>query len=163
GESLVLLHADGTPVSVDGIVIADLRDILDGGGNVIGWNHEDKDLKGKIAIDPERGRVLLAAAANAPLSATFHYGSVQEIGGGEYERTPPGDDHPNQQTVANAAALQPELDAVRSGGRLLIGDSLTYAQTPTFRVDGAAADAPDIEVVVAAHDSARPLINAAGH
>ena len=43
----------------------------------------------------------------------------------------------------------------------MIGDSLTYEQTPTFRVDGVTTpNVPGITVVVAAHDSARPLIAA---
>jgi len=164
GESIVLRKAGNSPtlVAVDKVVIADLRDILDGGGNVVGWNHETGIPAGKIAIDPERGRVLLSAASDGPLLATFRYGAVRAIGGGEYERTPPGEEHSVQRGVANGAALQPELDAVTTGGRVLIGDSLTYAQTPTFKVNGVVAPgAPGIEVVVAAHDSARPLIVAA--
>ncbi len=167
GESIVLRPA-GNPaafVPLDKVVIADLRDIVDGSGNVVGWNHEIRkppDDK-KIAIDPERGRVLLSAVSDGPLLTTFHYGAARVIGGGEYERTPPGAEHPVQRSVASGAALQPQLDAVAAGGRLLIGDSLTYAQTPTFKIDAVVAPgAPGIEVVVAARDSARPLIAAAG-
>jgi hypothetical protein len=167
GESIFLQRPGNppTPVSVDEVVIADLRDILDAGGNVVAWNHQDGIPDGKIAVDPERGRVLLDAAGNAPLLATFHYGSIRAIGGGEYERTPLGEELMNQRTIGNGAALQPELDAAAAGGRLLIGDSLTYAQTPTptFKVnDMATADHPGITVVVAARNSARPLIVAAG-
>ena len=49
------------------------------------------------------------------------------------------------------------------GGRLVIEDSLTYAQTPVFKVDGVTAPgAPGIEVVVTARNGARPLIAAGG-
>jgi hypothetical protein len=165
GESVVLLRPGNPPVPVatGEVLIADLRDILDGGGNVIGWNHEAAIPAGTIGLDPERGRVLLGAAGDGPLLATFHYGSARAIGGGEYERAPPGEELALQRSVAAGAGLQPELDAIAGGGRLLIGDSLVYAQTPTFNVDGVVAPgAPGLEVVVAAHDSARPLIAAAG-
>jgi hypothetical protein len=161
GESIFLQRADHTPVSVNEVVIADLRDILDAGGNVVAWNHQDGIPDGKIAVDPERGRVLLGNGVTGPLLATFHYGSIRTIGGGEYERTPLGEDLLNQHSIGDGDPLQPALDDLRAGGRLTIGDSLTYAQTPTFRVDGVTTpNLPGITVVVAAHDSARPLIAA---
>lgn len=165
GESLVLLRPGNppAPVPVEQIRIADLRDILDAGGNVIGWNHEAAVPAGTIGVDPERGRVLLGAPADGPLFASFHYGFVREFGGGEYERAPEGDDLPTQQTAANAGPLQPGLDAIAGGGRLLIDDSLTYGQTPVFKVDDVtAAGAPGLNVVVAARNPSRPLIAAGG-
>jgi hypothetical protein len=115
-----------------------------------------------IGVDPERGRVLLGDASDGPLLATFHYGAARRIGGGEYERVPEGEQLA-QSTIANGAALQPALDAVASGGRLLVEDSLTYAQTPVFKVnDVTAPGAPGITVVVAARNGARPLIAAGG-
>ncbi len=166
GESLVLLRPGNppVPVPVEQIRVCDLRDILDAGGNVIAWNHEAGVPAGTIGVDPERGRVLLGAPADGPLLATFHYGSPRAIGGGEYERSPEEAGVALERQVANGAALQPELDAVAVGGRVLIGDSLTYAQTPTFRVnDVVAAGAPGLKVVVAARNPARPLIAAAGN
>ncbi|HEY4304646.1 MAG TPA: hypothetical protein VGM82_09275 [Gemmatimonadaceae bacterium] len=165
GESLTFWRpgSPNTAVPVANVRVCDLRDILDSGGNVIGWNHEHAFGAGTVGFDPERGRVLLGDPSDGPLLATFHYGSAREIGGGEYERTPEGDDDTNQQTVANSGALQSGLDAIASGGRLTIGDSLTYAQTPTFKVDGVtAAGASGLNVVVAARDGARPLIAAGG-
>ncbi|WP_422003424.1 hypothetical protein [Reyranella sp.] len=165
GESLVLLRPGDppTPVPVGQIRICDLRDIVDGGGAVIGWNHEAAVPAGTIGVDPERGRVLLGAPADGPLLATFHYGSVWTLGGGEYERTPEGDALANQQAVADSDPLQPGLDAVAGEGRLTIGDSLTYTETPVFRVDDViASGAPGCLVVVAARNPARPLIAASG-
>jgi hypothetical protein len=165
GESIVLLRPGNppAPISVTRVRICDLRDILDAGGTVIGWNHETSIPAGMIGIDPERGRVLLGDAGDGPLLATFHYGSVREFGGGEYERVPEGGDLTPQLTVSGGNPLQPELDAVAAGGRLLIGDSLTYAQTPVFKVnDVLAPSAPGHIVVAAARDSARPLIAASG-
>jgi hypothetical protein len=165
GESLVLLRPGNppTPVPVEQIRICDLRDILDSGGTVVGWNHEAAVPAGTIGVDPERGRVLLGSPADGPLLATFHYGSVREFGGGEYERDPQSDELANQQTVANSGPLQPGLDAIAAGGRLTIGDSLTYAETPVFKVDDVTAQgAPGLLAVVAARNPARPLIAAGG-
>lgn len=165
GESVLLLRATEPPaaVPVSAIRVCDLRDIVDAGGAVTGWNHEDALPPGTIGIDPERGRVLLGAAADGPLLATFHYGQARRIGGGEYERVPEGAELAPQLVAAGAEALQPHLDAIAGGGRLLIGDSLTYAQTPVFKVDGVLAPgAAGHRVVVAARNPARPLLAAGG-
>jgi hypothetical protein len=165
GESIVFLRPGSppTPVPVAQVRVCDLRDILDGGGAVIGWNHEAAVPAGTIGFDPERGRVLLGDAADGPLLASFHYGTPSAIGGGQYERTPDGADRATQRTVANGDPLQPELDAISAGGRLLIEDSLTYAQTPVFKIDDVtAAGAPGIEAIVTARNPARPLIAAGG-
>jgi hypothetical protein len=166
-EGIVLLRPGSPPkpVSVSKVRICDLRDLLDGSGNVIGWNHETAVPAGTIGLDPERGRILLGSAADGPLLATFSYGMAREIGGGEYARTPEGDDLAPQLIVTSGASLQPQLDSIKGGGRLLIGDSLTYAQTPVLKVDGFTAAAPaGLHVVVAAEarNRSRPLIAAGG-
>ncbi len=162
GESLLLVRANA-PVPVADIRICDLRDILDGGGAVIGWNHEAAVLPGFIGVDPERGRVLLGAPADGPLTATFHYGATRRFGGGEYERVPEGAGLLPQLTVAAGGALQPALDQIAGGGRLLILDSRTYSETPVFTInDVLAQGAAGLEVVVAASNPARPLIAAGG-
>lgn len=163
GESVVFLRP-GTPlapVPVTDVRICDLRDLLDSGGNVIGWNHEASVPPGVIGLDPERGRVLLGQPADGPLLATFHYGQARAIGGGEYEREPEGAALAPQRSAAAGEALQPHLDAIAGGGRLLIGDSLTYAQTPVFKVaDVLSPGAPGLQVVVAARNPGRPLVAA---
>jgi hypothetical protein len=146
--------------------IADLRDVFDGGGNFAGWAHEDDIAGHQIALDPERGRVLLGAdraadQAAQPFTATFHYGFARAIGGGEYDRTPEEPDEGTPEIdAANGEALQPHLDAVAAtGGRLLVHDSVTYAETPTIEV---AADSDGLKVIVAARDGARPLVAVSG-
>ena len=151
------------PVSVENIVICDLRDVFDGGGGFIGWNHEAAVKPGKIGVDPERGRVLLGEAADGPLLSTFHHGQTRAIGGGEYERSPAGEGLAMQRTTNGGATMQADLDAIAEGGRLLVEDSLTYAETPTFHVTGETdEEIPGHEVVVAAANGARPLITAGG-
>lgn len=157
GRSLVLWRPGNppTPVPLAQIKICDLRDVAGG------WAHQDAVLPGSIGIDPERGRVLLGAPADGPLLATFHLGQASAIGGGEYERTPPGAELAPQRSARQGEALQPHLDALASGGRLLIGDSQTCAQTPLFKVDAVLTpDTPGHQVVVAAANPARPLIAA---
>ncbi len=129
------------------LLIADLRDA--GGGL---WAHEDDVPPGRIALDPERGRVLRSDDVAVPLRASWHYGSAHTIGGGSYERA----DAPAGARVASAAeALQPHLDALRpTGGVLAIADSLTYAQTPALRVDAA------LELSIVAANGQRPLVAA---
>ncbi len=166
GESVVLLRPGNppTPVPVGTIRVADLRDVVDGSGNVTGWNHEGSLPADAIGIDPERGRVLLGGNITGPLLATFHYGSTRAMGGGEYPRIPEGEKLTPQPHVAHGDALQPLLDTIASGGRLSIDDSLTYSkETPVFKVDGITAPhATGLEVVVAAVNKTRPVLATTG-
>ena len=145
--------------------IADLRDVFDGGGNFIGWAHEDDIGPDQVGLDPQRGRVLLgtnraAEHASEPFTATFHYGFSRDIGGGEYERTPMEAAASTELTAAGGQALQPLLDQLGlSGGRLLIEDSLTYKESPAFKAP-ADADPEKTGAVVGAANGVRPLIAA---
>lgn len=160
GESLHLERFDAVAnawirVPTADLVVADLRDVAGG------WNHEDDLPAGRIAVDPERGRVLRASDVTAPLRANLHHGFSRAIGGGEYER---GEQPVTPHVLRDGAPLQPHLDALRTtGGRLVIDDSLTYAQTPVLRLDGVtAAGQPGLDLVVAARNGARPLVAAGG-
>lgn len=162
GRSIALVRTGGAALPPAAVRIADLRDIVGGGGAVTGWNHEATIAAGTVAVDPERGRVLLGSTADGPLTASFHYAQAREIGGGQYERAPE-DPALVQRNASGGAPLQSGLDAISAGGRLLVGDSRTYAGTPTFRVDGVPAPGKQGHtVVVAAQNGARPLIAAAG-
>jgi hypothetical protein len=162
GDSIVLLRPDPDPakpptaVPVTDICVGDLRDVPGG------WAHEalaDSVNQHKICIDPHLGRVLLGASVSGPLLASFHSGFSRPIGGGEYARSPSGASAATQDSAARGEPLQPHLDHIASGGRLIIEDSLTYTPTPVFKVNGVTdPGAPGIEVVVTARDAARPLI-----
>jgi hypothetical protein len=163
GDSMVLSRPAANPanppvpIDVANICVCDLRDVS------TGWAHETTIDPATIAIDPRLGRVVLGSGITGPILATFHSGFSRPIGGGEYERRPDGSALATQRTAVGGVALQPDLDAIVGGGRLTIGDSLTYSETPTFRVDGVTAPgAAGIEVVVTARNGARPLIAAAG-
>jgi hypothetical protein len=107
--------------------------------------------------------VLFGSSVTGPVLATFHSGFSRPIGGGEYERIPSDVTQGARHSASGSEALQPHLDAISGGGRLVIEDSGTYAQTPVFRVDPVLAPGvPGIEVVVTAANGARPLIVAGG-
>jgi hypothetical protein len=163
GESVVLWRPNANPalppdpIPVSGICVCDLRDVAGG------WAHEAILDANQIAIDPRLGRVLLGNAVAGPILATFHSGFSRPIGGGEYERSPSDVVQGTRRSAHRAEPLQPHLDAIAGGGRLVIEDSLTYAQTPVFKVDAVVAPgAPGLEVVVTARNGARPLIAAGG-
>jgi hypothetical protein len=109
------------PVPIDEICVCDLRDMPGG------WAHQAVVAPDQIAIDPRLGRVVLGSNVSGPILGTHHYGFALAIGGGEYERIPAGAALATQRTAAQGEALQPHLDAIAAGGRLLIEDSLTYA------------------------------------
>lgn len=162
-ESLVLLRPNFNPalppipIPTSEICICDLRDVPGG------WAHETTLEANKIAIDPRLGRVLFGTAVSGPILGAYHYGSSRPIGGGEYERSPTDVTAGVRRSARGAEALQPHLDAIAGGGRLVIEDSLTYPETPVFKVDPViAAGAPGHEVVVAARNGARPLLAAGG-
>lgn len=168
GDALPINRAPAVPgdAAPPLVVVADLRDDPAVPG---AWAHEADIGADQLALDPERGRVLLGADlaalhAAAPFTATFHHGQARRFGGGEYERVPEGQTLALQRTVADGAAWQPALDDLRAaGGRLLVQDSRAYAQTPALRLDGVVA--PGVAghtLVVAARNGARPLLAAGG-
>jgi hypothetical protein len=163
GESIVLSRPNANPalppipIGVADICIGDLRDVAGG------WAHEATLATDKISIDPRLGRVLLGTSVTGPILGTFHSGFSRPIGGGEYERSPSDVTQGVRRSASQAEALQAHLDAISGGGRLVIEDSLAYAQTPVFKVDPVvAAGASGLEVVVAARNGARPLVAAGG-
>jgi hypothetical protein len=77
----ILLIADGVPVPSSQIVCANLSDLAPGGP----WCTVPA---GRIAIDPELGRIAFARDLPLPQSLRLNYsfGSAAEIGGGPYDR-----------------------------------------------------------------------------
>jgi hypothetical protein len=77
----ILLIADGVPVPVSQIVCANLSELAPGGP----WCTVPS---GRIAIDPELGRIAFANDLAVPesLRLNYSYGSAAEIGGGPYDR-----------------------------------------------------------------------------
>jgi hypothetical protein len=77
GRSLrIFLGPDRTPVPVHAIVAADLSS----------WRYRPKP--GHVAVDPVRGRIAFPARGGPQegVWVTFHHGTVDDLGGGEYLR-----------------------------------------------------------------------------
>jgi hypothetical protein len=106
GRSLLLARAGAVlPLLGPGVRLraADLRD------TATGWAYQGQLDADDIAIDPERGRVLLGAnhaaqQATDPIHASFTYGALREIGGGPYARQPEGDTLTEQRSISGALA-----------------------------------------------------------
>ncbi|MFC8272049.1 hypothetical protein ACFUJR_05775 [Streptomyces sp. NPDC057271] len=162
GRSLVLSkgvrNAAGawefTPVPSAEITVCDLSDLPGGGG---AWAHEP--VAGKVAVDPELGRVFFGTAVpdtTKPV-ATHHYGLAVPLGARGSARGGAEAPRPHRK-VADGEAQQAVLDGLADGGTLRITDSDRYEDLHTVRTTTAAAGRPDTAVWVRADDGARPTV-----
>ena len=120
------------------ILVADLTDVKDNGGNVIAWAHEDfGQNENKILLDPKLGRIVFPAVEVQPTFATFYYGFSDDMGGGEYDRlaTLDGLLTPIENVPAPHATIQDALNAVTDGGVVEISDSGRYNETLSVNVN----------------------------
>jgi hypothetical protein len=74
----LVISVDGTVRDRSTIVVCDLSD--EGGG----WAHEAPP--GKVAVDPELGRVAFADAPAGEVTASYAYGLGGDLGGGPYDK-----------------------------------------------------------------------------
>lgn len=135
------------------VSVCDLGDVLDGGGNVVGWAHVPEVGSGRVAIDPSRGRIAFGDAPASPVLATFHYGFSAPVGGGEYERGEASPAFGDVRTVADSAALAAEVGTEASGTVELAGSG-HYEAPSTIAVAAGAT------LVLRAANGARPLLTA---
>jgi hypothetical protein len=124
-ERSLLVHFDGNDVLPSDIAVCDLRD------HGAGWAHDAPP--GKVAIDPELGRLVVAADVALPgaLDVTYHYGAAGELGGGEYPRdgtfeSPTGG---FQRVPDDQPTIQLALDALGGAGVVEIADNGRYEET----------------------------------
>jgi hypothetical protein len=137
------------PVLPGEIIVCDLRDVTDAGGNVVGWAHTPPPA-GKVAVDPVLGRLAFATDPKKIVLASYHYGFSADLGGGEYERAATFDAElkpivPVQTPGQITAALGGE-------GVVEIRDSGRYAETPVINV------AAGKRVELRAANGARPTL-----
>lgn len=133
----VLIYLDGAPlVLTNNISICNLSDLLDPGGNVIGWANMPSQ---KIAIDPVLGRIAFPALEPPPgkVQVDYYYGFSAEMGGGSYGRT--GTFATDLEEVgmvrvpAEKATIQEALqELAATGGVIEIEDSNYYVETPVI-------------------------------
>ncbi|MCU7820355.1 hypothetical protein [Kitasatospora sp. DSM 101779] len=144
---------DFTPVPAADVTVCDLSDVP--GGDA--WAHEPAP--GKVAVDPELGRVSFGTAVpqgTKPV-ATHHYGLAVPLGARGSARsaaTPP----PPHREAADGAAPQALLDGLAGGGTLRLTDSDRYQDLHTVRTTTAGAGSPDTVVWVRADEGARPTV-----
>jgi hypothetical protein len=127
----------GDAASPDDIVVCDLSDILDGGGDVIGWAHTPPPA-GRIAVDPALGRIAFPDDQEDPPLVSYYYGFSADIGGGEYGRVQTFDDLDDPVVRISNLGLPAEhttifdaLAAVQGGdGIIEIADSGHYPENP---------------------------------
>jgi hypothetical protein len=140
------------------ILVANLSDTDDGGGNII-WAHEAFGLNhDKVLIDPELGRIFFPAAAPSdPVFASFYHGFSAAMGGGEYERTPTFDAALGPiEAVAAPGLIQPALDARVDGGVVELSDSGRFEETFSIALN------PGVRLEFRAANEHRPTLIVSG-
>jgi hypothetical protein len=153
GRSLAVI-VDGVPWPVATTVVCNLAD--DGAA----WAHDAP--AGTIAIDPELGRLALAADITTPtdLHVTYHYGALGDLGGGEYPRavsfeSPPG---PTVRVPDDEGTIEAALNAVGGAGVVEIRDNGRYREPAALQI----VAATDGTIEVRAANGARPTIELTG-
>jgi hypothetical protein len=159
GKSVLLDYAlPGSPPPSVAIIVCNLSDIKDSGGNVIGWAHQPMD---DIAIDPELGRIAFPINQPAPtdVHVSYYYGFSSQMGGGQYNRVLGSgagvtvrvpNDFPTIQQALNRAVSQlvdPMISAV-----VEIQDNEYYIEDPSVAVPAGKT------IELRATDGARPVL-----
>jgi hypothetical protein len=149
----------------ENILVCDLSDILDAGGNVSGWAHSPPP-DGKIAIDPMLGRIAFPddkKQIGSPPRVDYYYGFSADIGGGEYDRVQTFDDLgdpvvrvSNLGQPAAHTTIAEGLTAIEPGqGIVEINDSGHYSENPVISVGGR-------RVEIRSADGRRAVLNLSG-
>jgi hypothetical protein len=152
GKSL-LIWRDGQdePVPSSAVVVADLTD----------WRYQPA--RGQVAVDPELGRIAFNSrdAPEGGVWTTYHYAFGDDLGGGEYPRTPAGagpvyrvgPDQPFQQIMDAYRHYRADREAgAGPDGTIEITDTGAYQERLEF--DLAAGD----RLTVRAADLSRPVL-----
>ena len=134
-DDLSLSPPNAAPISV-----CDLSDVLDSGGNVIGWAHSPVNV---VGVDPLLGRIAFPTSLPAPANVHVDYcsGFSMSLGGGSYSR--PGTLTPDVSigVPAQAATLQDALDQAvarlagpKTTAVIEITNNEYYAETPSVNL-----------------------------
>jgi hypothetical protein len=149
-----VLPGDGVPPALADIVkVCNLSDLLDPGGNVIGWANTPVD---KITIDPVLGR-LAFPVANAPTKVDVNYfsGFSTAMGGGEYSRGKTFD--AELKNIIKVPSEQPTIQAALNaltltGGVVEVHSNGYFFETPIVKI------AAEKKVELRAADGFNPLL-----
>ncbi|MEI6340914.1 MAG: hypothetical protein WCR07_03080 [Verrucomicrobiota bacterium] len=167
GRSVVLRESGVggyTDVPATRVLLAELPDLLDAEGHVIGWAHDGFAAAAGgvdvILLDPRRGRAVWPQAPKGTPRASFHLGFTADIGGGEYARDDSFDrDSGIRVRVSNQVSAIPALPSTITAGLTALGanqgyveiqDSGRYPETPAIAI-------ADQEVEIRGRDGTRPV------
>jgi hypothetical protein len=153
-----VLPGDGVPPALADIVkVCNLSDLLDPGGNVIGWANTPVD---KITIDPVLGR-LAFPVANAPIKVEVNYfsGFSTAMGGGEYSRGKTFD--AELKNIIKVPSEQPTIQAALNaltltGGVVEVHSNAYFFETPVVKI------AAEKKIELRAADGFNPLLVLSG-
>lgn len=151
GDDLSLaVSIGGAEVPAAGLAVCNLSDVG------AGWAHEPP--AGRIGIDPELGRLVVAAdllPLAGELRVSFHHGGPDGIGGGDYARAPSfaNPAGPIVRVPTDVATIQAGIDAVvGTGGVVEIEDNGRYTEALSIDVAAGAS------IEVRAANETRPTI-----
>lgn len=159
GKSVLLEYTlPSSPLPSVPLIVCNLSDVTDSGGNVIGWAHQPQD---SIGIDPELGRMAFPANQPPPTAVhvSYYYGFSAQMGGGQYSRLLDSGqdvairvptDFPTIQAALNQAVSQlvdPNTSAV-----IEIQDNEYYLETPSVAVPAGKS------IELRAKDGVRPVL-----
>jgi hypothetical protein len=153
-----VLPGDGVPPALADIVkVCNLSDLLDPGGNVIGWANTPVN---KITIDPVLGR-LAFPVANSPTKVEVNYfsGFSTAMGGGEYSRGKTFD--AELKNIIKVPAEQPTIQAALNaltltGGIVEVHSNAYFFETPVVKI------AAEKKIELRAADGFNPLLVLSG-
>jgi hypothetical protein len=153
-----VLPGDGVPPALADIVkVCNLSDLLDPGGNVIGWANTPVD---RITIDPVLGR-LAFPVANVPARVEVNYfsGFSTAMGGGEYSRGKTFD--AELKNIIKVPAEQPTIQAALNaltltGGVVEVHSNAYFFETPVVKI------AAEKKIELRAADGFNPLLVLSG-
>jgi hypothetical protein len=154
-----VIEAAGTIVPADQITACDLRDVLDGSGNLT-WAHTPPG-HGTVAVDPVLGRIAFPVDWPAePLRVTYATAFAADMGGGEYGRRATFALDETKQTLVKVPGDYPSiggaLNALGGGGIVEVTDSNTYSETLTI-------NAPNAQIEIRAANESWPVLDLGGN
>ncbi|RYY31772.1 MAG: hypothetical protein EOP46_20495, partial [Sphingobacteriaceae bacterium] len=153
----LLIYKNNTPVLPADIKVCNLSDLLDPGGNVIGWANMPVN---KITVDPVLGR-LAFPVADAPTEVAVDYfsGFSTVMGGGEYSRGKTFDAELDNiiKVPLEQPTIQAALNAITAtGGVVEIHSNGYFFETPLVKI------ASEKKIELRAADGFNPLLVLSG-
>lgn len=145
-EKSVHVVLDGVDVPPADVHVCNLAD--EGGG----WANTSPP-KNKVVIDPERGRIALAAPSTN-VRVSFRYGFGADLGGGEYERGQSLTSAPVTISVTRPGTIAAALTTLGTrSGVIEIDDNGRYSEDFGVKL------LPGQKVEIRGRNGARPLLN----